>query len=135
MLLLSSCEWESQSHGSRGALETLSQRVHYKSGRENMTLVDDIRGRDDDKWRTRDMFALSSVARGAGDAGTLGQMADPLNPHGSDILKARIPAIPAGFCYLLNVNVHIRYSSTVYEDPDDKPTLKLSHLCHATEEP
>jgi hypothetical protein len=68
---------------------------------------------------------------------TLGRdrMADPLNPHGSDILKARIPAIPAGFCYLLNVNVHIQYSSTVNEDPNDKPTLKLSHVCHAIEEP
>lgn len=63
MTLLSSCEWESLSRGSRGALENLSQRVHYKSGQENMTLVDDVRGRDDDKWRTRDMFALSSVAR------------------------------------------------------------------------
>lgn len=63
MTLLSSCEWELLSHGSRDALETLSQRVHYKSGQENMTLVDDVRGRDDDKWRTRDMFALSSVAR------------------------------------------------------------------------
>lgn len=63
MMLLSSCEWESLPRGSRGALENLSQRVHYKSGQENMTLVDDVRGRDDDKWRTRDMFALSSVAR------------------------------------------------------------------------
>jgi hypothetical protein len=63
MPLLSSCELESLSHESRGALETLSQRVHYRSGQENMTLVDDVRGRDGDKWRTRDMFALSSVAR------------------------------------------------------------------------
>jgi hypothetical protein len=84
MLLLSSCEWESLSHGSRGTLETLSQRVHYKSGQENVTLVGDVRGRDDDKWRTRDMFALSSAARGDGwkRLETLGQ--DELNPHGSD---------------------------------------------------
>jgi hypothetical protein len=64
MMPLSRCEWESLSHGSRGALETLSQRVRYKSGRENMTPVDNVRVRDDDKWRTRDMFALSSVTRG-----------------------------------------------------------------------
>jgi hypothetical protein len=111
MMPLSSCEWESLSHGNRGALETLSQRVYYKSGREEMTLVDDVRGRDDDKRRTRDMFALSSVARGddwtvTGSAGSSGHR-DELNLHGSDILKARIPAISAACCYLLNVNVHI----------------------------
>ena len=36
------------------------------SGRENMTLVDDVRGRDVDNRRRRDMFALSSVACGDG---------------------------------------------------------------------
>jgi hypothetical protein len=46
-----------------GELETLSQRVHYMSGRENMTLVDGVSGRDVDNMRTRDMFALSNVAR------------------------------------------------------------------------
>jgi len=66
LLLLSSCEWELLSHGSQGALETLSQRVHYKSGRKNMTRADDAGVRYDDKWRTRDMFALSSVAGGDG---------------------------------------------------------------------
>lgn len=37
--------------------------MHYKSGRENVTLADDVRGRDDDKWRTRDTFALSIVTQ------------------------------------------------------------------------
>ena len=66
VMLLSYYEWGSLSDGSRDGLETLSQRVHYKSGRENMMLVDDARGRDDGKWRMRDMFALSSVARDDG---------------------------------------------------------------------
>jgi hypothetical protein len=60
VMIVSSCEWGSLS---QGALET---RVHYKSGRENRILVDNVRGRYDNKWRTSDMFALGSVARGDG---------------------------------------------------------------------
>ena len=44
-----------------------------------MILVDDIKRRDDDKWRTRDMFALGGVARGdaglvTGSAGSSGHI-------------------------------------------------------------
>lgn len=78
-------------------------------GQENMTLVDDGRGRDVDNMGTRNMFALSSVARRWLE--TLGQ--DELDPHGSvrhDLLNARIPVISASCCHLLNVNVHMHYS-------------------------
>jgi hypothetical protein len=43
------CEWEMLSHGNRSALVTLLERLYYRSRRENMILVDDGRGRDDDK--------------------------------------------------------------------------------------
>ena len=139
-ILLSSCEWELLSHGSRacrGALETLPRRMHYKSEREDMTLVDDVRGKYDDKWRTRDMFALSSVARGDGWVRT--ESTEPIRIRhpksaNSDDFGWVLLFIECEYAHT------VQHSGTVYEClyysySNDKPTLRPTPLRHDAEDP
>ena len=90
-------------------------------------MVDNARGKDDDKWRMGDMFALSGVARGDGCK----CWASMLNLSGSDFPNSGdFGGVLPGCCNLLNVTVHTQCSSTIYEYTNDK--LLSSHHISAT---